>query len=266
MVDEHWPYVANAAREGAVDCSGAFSYWYGEFGSYMPHGSNSMWRNYTTEKGKIGSIPLVPGMAVFKRRDWRSQDNQNRYYGDAEGDFYHVGLYIGDDTVAEAKDTAHGCVYSKLSIWSHCAKLRYTDYDAGNDAPSGATPPEEAASAGERETCVETETAFPDGTQGIVATQDGRLNMRKKPSMKGTIIARLDKWSIIDLLERNGDWILVRANGMRGWCAAEYIEIMQKPTYAFHAYGLFEEDAAELDKFCEAMGILSRYIVEEGED
>ena len=56
MVTQHWAYVAGSAKEGAVDCSGAFSYWYGKGGSYMPHGSNSMWRKYCASKGTIGSI------------------------------------------------------------------------------------------------------------------------------------------------------------------------------------------------------------------
>lgn len=41
-----------------------------------------MWRQYTLEKGRIGEIPLVPGMAVFKRREWSANDANNRWYGD----------------------------------------------------------------------------------------------------------------------------------------------------------------------------------------
>lgn len=44
---KEWKYVAGGASEGAVDCSGAFSYWYKQAGSFMYHGSNTMWRKYT---------------------------------------------------------------------------------------------------------------------------------------------------------------------------------------------------------------------------
>lgn len=72
-----WKYVAGGASAGAVDCSGAFTYWYNKAGSFMYHGSNTMWRKYTTLKGKIGSIDLVPGMAVFKmRQDGNSSAHQ----------------------------------------------------------------------------------------------------------------------------------------------------------------------------------------------
>lgn len=55
-----WKYEWSAAREGCVDCSGAFTYAYKKLGGNMVHGSNTMWRQYATEKGKLGSIALVP--------------------------------------------------------------------------------------------------------------------------------------------------------------------------------------------------------------
>jgi hypothetical protein len=202
--------VANAAEQGAVDCSGAFYYWYGKAGSYMYHGSNSMWRDYTTEKGRIGDIPLIPGMAVFKRRDWKSSDQSNRYYGDDEGNFYHVGLYIGGGKVAEAQDTEHGCVYTNIEIWSHCARLKNTIYDTD-------TASEEAAASNQEEKEL-------NGKKGIVITEDGRLNVRKTPSLKGVILDRLEKGTEVNLLEKRGDWYLVQYGGRRGWCSANYIE------------------------------------------
>lgn len=113
MADKKWKYVAGGAKAGEVDCSGAFTYWYKQDGSYMYHGSNTMWRNYTTQTGKIGEIDLVPGMAVFKVRDWKSTESGNNWYETDPGDVYHVGLYIGGNQVVEAKGTRYGVVYSK---------------------------------------------------------------------------------------------------------------------------------------------------------
>lgn len=56
MLDHKWKYVAGGAKEGAVDCSGAFTYWYAQAGSYMYHGSNTMWRKYSVQKGAIGTL------------------------------------------------------------------------------------------------------------------------------------------------------------------------------------------------------------------
>lgn len=120
MADQGWDYVAGGASKGAVDCSGAFTYWYKQAGGFMYHGSNTMWRKYSTEKGKIGSITLLPGMAVYK---WRNDGKEPFFYlNDGIGNFYHVGLYIGDNRVVEAKGTKYGVVYSNLSEWSHASK------------------------------------------------------------------------------------------------------------------------------------------------
>lgn len=43
-----WKYIDGYATKGIVDCSGAFTYWYKQAGSSMYHGSNTMWRKYTT--------------------------------------------------------------------------------------------------------------------------------------------------------------------------------------------------------------------------
>ena len=113
MADNKWKYVAGGAKAGEVDCSGAFTYWYKQADSYMYHGSNTMWRKYSTAVGKIGEIELVPGMAVYKIRKWDSSQSDNTWYQTEPGDVYHVGLYIGDGMVVEAKGTRYGVVYSK---------------------------------------------------------------------------------------------------------------------------------------------------------
>ena len=122
-----WKYVAGGASEGAVDCSGAFTYWYGKAGSFMYHGSNTMWRKYTTAKGKIGDIDLVPGMAVFKMRQDGKEPDQ--YKGDGLGNFYHTGCYIGDGKVIEAQSVKTGVVTSCISSWGYAARMKYTEYD-----------------------------------------------------------------------------------------------------------------------------------------
>ena len=86
----------------------------------MYHGSNTMWRQYSTKKGKIGEIDLYPGMAVYK---WRNDGKEpSQYQDDGIGNFYHVGLYIGDGQVVEAKGTKYGVVYSCINQWTHASR------------------------------------------------------------------------------------------------------------------------------------------------
>ena len=126
MYQEKWKYQWGAAREGVVDCSGAFTYAFRKLGGYMYHGSNTMWRKYTTEKGKLGDLELVPGMAVFR---WRKSGKEPAVYkSDGLGDFYHVGLYIGGGEVIEAKSVQSGVVKSSVSGWPFAAKLIGVDY------------------------------------------------------------------------------------------------------------------------------------------
>lgn len=81
----------------------------------MYHGSNTMWNKYCTCKGTLQSgITIRPGTAVF--------------LVNSAGSRHHVGLFIGDDTVIEAKGTAYGVVTSKLSHWDEWGELAGVDY------------------------------------------------------------------------------------------------------------------------------------------
>lgn len=81
----------------------------------MYHGSNTMWNKYCTSKGTLQSGRTIhPGTAVF--------------LVNSAGSRHHVGLFIGDDTVIEAKGTAYGVVTSKLSHWDEWGELIGVDY------------------------------------------------------------------------------------------------------------------------------------------
>ena len=111
-----------------ADCSGLFWWAYKQLGGYMYHGSNTMWRKYAAAKGALqggkrtDGQPLKPGTAVFLTKG---------------SDRHHVGLYVGDGKVIEAKGTAYGVVESKITRWNEWAELTGTSYaaDSSADAP-----------------------------------------------------------------------------------------------------------------------------------
>jgi cell wall-associated NlpC family hydrolase len=120
-----WKYIWGAAREGVVDCSGAFTYAYSLLKSWMYHGSNTMWSKYSYAKGKIGDVELLPGQPVYK------------YNVRANGtwDVHHVGEYIGRGWVIEAKGFLYGVILSRIEEWHITSKLKSKDggvviYDA----------------------------------------------------------------------------------------------------------------------------------------
>ena len=73
-------------------------------------GADAMYRNAAV-KGPIGTIPEIPGLAV-----WKSG---------------HIGVYIGDGYVIEAMNTKKGVVKTKLEGrgWTHWLQIEYNNYD-----------------------------------------------------------------------------------------------------------------------------------------
>ena len=144
-LNEKWGYIINTAGEiwtrekqnaatdsmavkygnkwigrRVADCSGLFYWAFKQLGRNIYHGSNTIWRKHLSQKGRLikgqrsDGQPIVPGTAVFKLQN-----------GD---DYYHIGLYVGDGSVIEAKGTRYGVVTSKLSEWSHWGLLKDVDY------------------------------------------------------------------------------------------------------------------------------------------
>ena len=126
---------ANATREMTVkygkkwinhvvaDCRGLFSWAFKQLGGYMYHGSDTMFRKYTTSNGELKNgaradgKPLLPGTAVFT---WKASEKK---YG-------HVGLYVGDGYVIEAKGTQYGVIRSSVADkrWTHWGELKGVSY------------------------------------------------------------------------------------------------------------------------------------------
>lgn len=188
-----WKYEWGAAREGCVDCSGAFAYAYKRLGGYMYHGSNTMWRKYTAEKGKREEMTLLPGMAVFK---WKKDGGP-----DSQGNYYHVGCYVGDGLVVEAQSKNTGVVVSDVSKWPYAAQLKETVYDV---------------QAGEVD-------AVTVECRAKVITESGKLNLRKAPN--GSLITRIPRNEEIDVLKWDAaeGWALVVYSGKQGYASQEFL-------------------------------------------
>lgn len=92
----------------AFDCSGLIRKATGT--STNAHGYYSK----ATESGKIGTIPEIPGVLVFMAR--------------RDGTMYHVGVYVGNGKVIEAKGVAYGVVETTGRNWSHWGKCHAVNY------------------------------------------------------------------------------------------------------------------------------------------
>ena len=87
-----------------TDCSGLFAWAFRQLGGDCYHGSNTMFRRYSSASGSLSAgkrtdgEPLKPGTAVYK-------------FNASEG-YHHVGLYIGEGAVIQ-----QGIAQKLQNIW-----------------------------------------------------------------------------------------------------------------------------------------------------
>ncbi len=101
-----------------TDCIGLIKGygWYNNNGGFsycsngMPDVGADRLFNEASEKGEIGTIPDIPGLAVW-----------------AEG---HIGVYIGDGWVIDAKGTEEGMMKTRVEdrAWTHWCRIPYIEY------------------------------------------------------------------------------------------------------------------------------------------
>lgn len=143
-------------------------------------------------KGKISSFSdLKVGTLVFKGNDSTKS---------------HVGIYVGNNTIIEAKGHAYGVVSSNCSdSFKYWAEYYAVDY-------SGAEPkPDEPLKAGDLM---------------IVSTKYTELMLRSYASTSAPILQRMKKGSKVTYMGEESDnstghWLKVKYNNTVGWACAE---------------------------------------------
>ena len=106
-----------------IDCSGLWMLAMHECGSYMYHGSNTMWDKYCTAKGTLKGGARSDGQEL--------KAGSAIYTGTKDGDHNHVGMYIGDGQVLEAGGCKKGvCITpitnSKWKCWGEMLRVDYS--------------------------------------------------------------------------------------------------------------------------------------------
>lgn len=202
MLDEHWAYELGTAREGCVDCSGAFVWAYKQLGATIEHGSNSIAHLRVGEYVPVSEAK--PGYAVFKLREWREDDSGNRWFDQQPGDCYHIGLMGQDGRVLNAQSTKTGFVASPASQnWAFAAPLKAISYS--DNAEGG-------------------ETMFGNAT---VKTQKAGsyVNLREGASTRAAVIGKVYDGERINVLREAGTgWIYGKTQtGAEGYMSTDYI-------------------------------------------
>ena len=109
-------YGAKWIGRKVADCSGLFVWAYKRHGLSIYHGSDTIYRKYTTASKSLvaDGILIRPGAAVYQVSD---------------GKRTHIGLYVGGGKCIEAKGTRSGVVESDISAWDEWAELSDVDYE-----------------------------------------------------------------------------------------------------------------------------------------
>ena len=105
-----------------IDCSGVWWLSMQELGSYMYHGSNTMWNKYCVAKGRLNKGKRTDGQEL--------KIGTAIYTGIKDGDHNHVGIYIGDGQVLEAGGCQYGVILTKVTLakWTCWGEMKYVDY------------------------------------------------------------------------------------------------------------------------------------------
>lgn len=201
MYDEHWPYEWGSAREGCVDCSGAFVNAFRQHGLNIAHGSNTIGRKHIA--GNLLPISKAkPGMVAFKCRPWTDDQRNNQWYGTPPGDLHHVGLVDEDPRyVLNAKGEKSGFCRNEIKSWSFVAYLKNITYN------------KEEASKMQTATVV-----LPSGAAGKT------VNFRTRPDRDAQLVERVPVGSQVDVLEDQGAWVKIQWAGKTGYMMSNYLE------------------------------------------
>ena len=206
MRDEHWDYCLNSAREGCVDCSGAFVWVYKQFNKTILHGSNSIARLSVGDLLPISSAR--PGMAVVKVKDWTDDDDTNRWYDTNPGNVYHIGLVIQNGSemnVIEAKGERWGVVQSKLdSKWKFVAYLDDVDYTQKME-----------------------EVVMEYKYTGSIRLTSGYVHLRSQPNITSKSIAKLYHGEPVEIGDSSQpNWYAIKdESGNEGYVYSKYVVI-----------------------------------------
>ena len=206
MRDEHWDYCLNSAREGCVDCSGAFVWAYKQFNKTILHGSNSIAR---LSVGDLLSISYArPGMVAVKVKDWTDDDDTNRWYDSEPGNVYHIGLVIQNGSemnVIEAKGAKWGVVQTKLdNKWKFVAYLDDVDYTQKME-----------------------ETIMEYKYTGSIHLTSGYVHLRSQPSITSKSIAKLYHGEPVEIGDSSQpNWYAIKdESGNEGYVYSKYVVI-----------------------------------------
>ena len=206
-----WPYVSPGTNDArGIDCSGLFVKCFRDQGTSIYHGSNTIYRKYCSDKGKLTGVgQLQQGMAVFK---WNP--NTPAKFDDGLGDFQHIGLVVSANPLRIIHaSSAAGCVTTDTNLgkWAYCGWLK--DVARPGEQPVIPTEP----TGGDEEPMVENEFAT------VYADSGSTVNMRTKAKNSAALVERVPIGARVELLGTCGSWTKVKFGSRVGYMMTKFL-------------------------------------------
>ena len=184
-----------------IDCSGVIAWACKQLNVTVSHHAHYLYTDYSTVKGKLingrkqdGTIPRIGSLVYLSNDDGRK---------------HHVGVYVGNNVVIEAKGTKWGVVTSNLAHWDSWSELKYIQYSS---APEDEFIPE----------IVELKKA-------ITINPGSWLNLRSGPSKGNSVLARIPRDTEVIVLDQSDPkWWEINYNGKIGYVMSEFLEEIKK--------------------------------------
>ena len=206
-----WPYVSPGTNDArGIDCSGLFVKAYRDQGASIYHGSNTIYRKYCSEKGKLTNVSqLKPGMAVFK---WNPYTPEK--FDDGLGDFQHIGLVTGVNPLRIVHaSSAAGCVTTdtKLGKWAYWGWLKDVAKTDTQPIPDDPYEPTE----GDEEPMMEFAT--------VIAESGSTVNLRTKARSNAALVERVPIGARVEVLGICGSWTKVKFGSRTGYMMTKFL-------------------------------------------
>jgi len=206
-----WPYESPGTNDkNGIDCSGMFVKMYRDQGAKIYHGSNTIFREYCSETGKITSAKdLQVGMAVFKCKPWTEADKGNKWYGTEPWNLSHIGFVTSVNPLEITHCTSPVAkTDSAIGKWAYWGKLKDVDY-GGSPSPDPGPSPEPTPV---------TKTMY------VYAANGKPVNMRTKPSKQAALVERVPVGASVIWQKDNGKgWAYVKYHGFVGWMMEDFL-------------------------------------------
>ena len=205
-----WPYVSPGTNDArGIDCSGLFVKMYKDQGASIYHGSNTIYRKYCGDKGKLTSASqLAVGMAVFK---WNP--NTPAKFDDGLGDFQHIGFVASVNPLQIIHaSSAVGCVTIdyKIGKWAYWGKLKDVDY-SGSDSGGGDDGKDDKDMPEEK---------YAD----VYAESGNTVKMREKPSSSCNIYWEVPIGATVQVLDPGTEWSKIKYDGKTGYMMTKFLK------------------------------------------